>query len=292
MSEVREYDPIRHLANTVFPDDVLLDASAPRLMFMVGNFTLYFDESCSHPPAPLVYTVAGYLATDVQWRKFRKEWRRILEGEGLDHFHMVKFQACKPPYDAWSKEKRIHFLASLHSVIHKRTLMSFATTANIEDFNSLTLEQQRDLISPHVFAAKNCLKGVGFWAASNIVNHPVIAYIFEEGQPHQRQLSRLVDSLTDEDKSFFRMASLSFAGKKSLNPLQSADVVAYEASKEATRRLDPDNPRRARLSGLNLASDPSKNIWRYCGRQDFLDTLRDAELRAKDYATRHATSAS
>jgi hypothetical protein len=163
---------------------------------MVGGFTLYCDESYTHPPDPRVYTVAGYLSTDVQWSKFRKEWRRILEAEGLDHSHMVDFQACKPPFDSWSKDKRIRFLASLHAVIHKRTIMSFATTADIEEFETLTSEQKKVLVSPHIVAAKNCMKTVEFWAAENIINYPVIAYIFEEGQPHERQLNQFGEFVT------------------------------------------------------------------------------------------------
>src|SRR2546421_3961873 len=117
---------------------------------MIGTYSLYFDESYSHKPEPRVYTVAGYISTDVEWRKFSKEWRRTLDAEGLGFFHMVDFQACKSPYVAWSKGKRAKFLASLHAIIHKRTLASFATTANLEDFETLTPDQQKALVSPHV----------------------------------------------------------------------------------------------------------------------------------------------
>jgi hypothetical protein len=261
---------------------------------MVGDLSLYFDESYSHSPEPRVYTVGGYLSTDVQWRKFRKEWRKLLDSEGLDYFHMVDFQACKPPYGSWSKDKRAAFLASLHAVIHKRTLMSFATTADVEDFETLTTEQKKTLVSPHVFAAKNCMKMVGFWAAQKIINHPIIAYIFEEGQPHQRQLSRLVETLTDEDKWFFRMASVMFAPKKGENgvsPLQAADIVAYESMREIARQITPTNRREARLSGKNLARDRERNQWLYSVRNDFIKSISDAELRAKDYAERHRNAA-
>lgn len=255
---------------------------------MIGGFTQYFDESYTHPPEPRVHTVAGYLSTDAQWVKFRREWRRLLGAEGLDHFHMVDFQACKPPFDSWSKEKRTNFLKSLHDVIKKRTIISFATTADLDEFDQLSDEQKRALISPHAFAAKNCMKGLGFWAAFHIVNHPVIEYVFEEGQPHQKQINRMIETLTDEDRWFFRMASIRFAPKKGrsgLNPLQSADMVAYEATKDISRKLNPLNTRKARLSGLNLASDPSRHIWRYCGRLDFIETISDAEKRAKEYAS-------
>lgn len=55
-------------------------------MVMIGDFGLYFDESYSHAPDPLVYTVGGYVSTTVQWKKFQKEWRRILDAEGIRFF--------------------------------------------------------------------------------------------------------------------------------------------------------------------------------------------------------------
>jgi hypothetical protein len=258
---------------------------------MLGDFTLYFDESYNHPPAPLVYTVGGYLSNDVQWRKFRKEWRQILDSEGIDHFHMVDFQACKPPYGSWSLEKRIEFLRLLHEVIKKRTVMAFATTADVDDFEKLEPKQKEALISPHVFAAKNCMKQVGLWAATHIINHQVIAYVFEEGQPHERQLNRLIETLTDEDKWYFRMASLTFANKKgdgSINALQAADMVAYEAMKEIERKVNPFNERKVRLSGMNLAEDRTRNQFLYCEYFAFLGAIRDQEMRSGDYAARHA----
>lgn len=88
-------------------DEVVLDDNVVRLMLMVGDLSLYFDESYSHAPEPRVYTVGGYLSTDTQWRKFRKEWHKILEAEGVDYFHMVDYQACRPPYGSWSKNKRV-----------------------------------------------------------------------------------------------------------------------------------------------------------------------------------------
>lgn len=250
---------------------------------MVGDFTLYCDESYSHPPEPRAYTVGGYLSTDVQWKKFRKEWRRILEPEGINYFHMVDFQACKPPYDSWSKEKRIKFLGSLHGVIHKRTMLSFVTTADLADFEHLTTEQKRELVNPHVFAAKNCMKAVGFWAAGNILNHPVIAYIFEQS-PQDKKLRKLfTETLTDEDRWFFRMASLTVADKRIVSPLQAADMLAYEANKEVVRKLTPVNARPVRLSGKNLAIHPERDKWFYCEHYAFLGAIRDAALRAKAY---------
>ena len=218
---------------------------------MLDDHTLYFDESYTHPPAPRVYTVAGYVATDVQWKKFQREWRKILDAEGIEYFHMVDFQANNLPYGAWSIDKRARFLASLHAIIHKRTLMSFSTTADLAEFERLTHEQKKILVNPHVFAAKNCMKAVGLWAAESIVNHPM-SYVFELGSQYQGKLRTLLSSLPDEDRGWFRFGSLRFADKKSTRPLQAADIVVYESMKDVARRLDETNQRPARLSGLNL----------------------------------------
>lgn len=252
---------------------------------MVGGFSIYFDESYSYPPEPRVYTVGGYISTDVQWKKFRREWRRILAAESIPYFHMVKFQACKPPYDVWSKDKRADFLASLHAVIHNRTLMSFATTVDITDFEALIPEQKKKLVNPHIFAVKNCMKAVGFWAAEKLIHHPLIAYIFEQGSEHDKQVKRLLDEeLPDEDRWFFRLASLKHVDKKTggMPPLQAADIVAYEAMKEIARRLNTEKQRPARLSGINLGKT-NRDIWLYCGKRDFISSIEQAELRAKAY---------
>ena len=71
----RGYDAFEHLCHVAFPE-----GSKGRLMAML---TAYFDESYSHktlaePDKPLVYTVAGWVATVEGWRAFRKEWKKAL----------------------------------------------------------------------------------------------------------------------------------------------------------------------------------------------------------------------
>lgn len=249
---------------------------------MITDYTAYFDESYTHPPQPRVYTIAGYISLDVRWKKFRQEWRKQLSSENIDSFHMVDFQACKPPYGDWSQEKRISFLQSLHSIIHRRTIQSFATTVDLDEFETLTEEQKAVLGSPHVYAAVNCMKAIGFWTAQNIINYP-IAYVFERGSAHEKELNRLFnEGLLDVDHSFFRLGSLTHKDKRESVPLQAADILAYETLKEVERRLTITNPRPVRESIKNLGRVEA-DWWVYCERYTFLQSFHDHAKRRAGY---------
>ena len=250
---------------------------------MIPDYTVYFDESYNHAPEPFVYTIAGYLSKDSEWRRFRKEWHRILAKENIEYFHMVDFQACKPPYGDWSKEKRIKFLQSLHKTIHRRVERSFATTVNIEDFESLTSEQKEVLGNPHVFAAVNCMKMIGFWTGMNVRYDP-ISYVFEQGSRHDKHLRRLFnEELRDEDRNFFRVGSFELADKRVKSPLQAADILAYETTKEVVRRLTPVNPRVVRESIRNLGR-VEIDQWLYCEKSSLIGSYNDALLRRRAYS--------
>ncbi|MDT4954851.1 MAG: hypothetical protein QOJ02_2989 [Acidobacteriota bacterium] len=249
---------------------------------MITDYTAYFDESYSHTPEPLVYTIAGYVSTNVQWKKFQKEWRRQLDGENIDFFHMVDFQACKPPYGDWPKEKRVNFLKSLHEIIHKRVTRSFATTVNIDDFESLTSYQKKMLGNPHIYATFNCMSAIGFWTAENLLHYPM-AYVFEQGSRHDKQLRKLFnEDLRDEDRHFFRVGSFELKDKRERRPLQAADILAYETTKEVVRRLTPINPRAVRKSIKNLGR-AENDEWRYCNKEELIESVRARLRRRRAY---------
>jgi hypothetical protein len=96
------------------------------------------------------------------------------------------------------------------------------------------------------------MKMIGFWRAESVMYDP-IAYVFEQNPNQDKHLRKVfVNELREEDRSFFRIGSLTLADKRVLMPLQAADMFAYEAMKEIERRLDTKNSRSARESGKNL----------------------------------------
>src|SRR5438105_14127641 len=110
---------------------------------------------------------------------------------------MGDFQACKPPYDAWSKQKRVSFLKALHKIIHKRVQRSFVSTVIMEDYNRLTDEQKHAFGTPHAYAAINCMKHIATWCNENNYNDP-IGYVFEKGSAHDKEIRQLCEKMLSD----------------------------------------------------------------------------------------------
>ena len=84
--------------------------------------TLYGDESYSHPPAPLVYTIAGYISETYRWEKFEREWAKVLEKENIEFFHMKDFAQKKGVYETWEDKTGSHRLPDLVSLMCLQSL--------------------------------------------------------------------------------------------------------------------------------------------------------------------------
>lgn len=248
--------------------------------------TAYFDESYSHPPTPRVYTVAGYVSTVDEWRKFQKEWRRELGIAGVvDFFHMTQFEARVKDaegnlhgisgYKDWDTEKRVKVLKRLHRTIHRRVLIGVAASVVVDDYDELITHDLRPGFGdPHEFAVVACLKHIRQWGKENGYSEP-INYVFESGSDRQNVVDRTFHHayLDEEKRREYRIGSWIFANKRDSNPLQAADILAYECMKEVSRRFDTGNTRPVRRSMENLAKEAYLNEWHYYDRKQLLFIL-------------------
>lgn len=241
--------------------------------------SVYFDESYNHPTdsnpnPPLVYTIAGYISTDKRWRKFQREWREVLKEAGVAFFHMSKYEARKGEYENWPQEKRVRILKKLHSIILKYYIQSVATTVILSDYNELTEREKLAFGHPHVMAVIACMKDISIWGDYFGYREPM-AYIFEAGSDHEGEMNRMFRSRAgdEEFKRHYRFGSWAFVDKRDMPPLQAADILAYEITKETSRQRDAGNTRPLRLSMINL-SQTNRDIWRYYSREEFAEVLR------------------
>ena len=90
---------------------------------------------------------------------------------------------------------------------------------------------------PYAFCALMCLQSVADWADKVRYDGP-IAYIFEGGAAHRGELDEIYKRIAknEDAKRRYRLISLTYADKKEVNPLQAADILAYESYKNIRDR--------------------------------------------------------
>lgn len=266
-----------------------IDYLCPPLLLYGGTLmtmlAAYFDESYSHKPNPLVYTVAGYISTVQEWKRFQKEWTRELRRAGVDFFHMTTFEARMKNddgkllgvgmYKDWNNEKRVEVIKRLHRTIHRRVMVGIAASVVVADYDEvITPELRPGFGDPHEFAVIACLKHIRRWGQENGYSEP-IAYVFESGSDRQKIVNSSFQHayLDEEKRREYRIGSWAFADKRDLNPLQAADVLAYEVMKEQSRRLEKGNTRPVRRSMENLAKKAHLNEWYFYDREQLMFIL-------------------
>jgi hypothetical protein len=86
------------------------------------------------------------------------------------------------------------------------------------------------------------------------------------------------EDLREEDRNFFRIGSFKLADKipapmdtRPATPLQAADILSYETTKEVVRRLTPVNPRAVRESIRNLGR-VELDQWLYCEKLSLINS--------------------
>lgn len=103
--------------------------------------------------------LGGFVASERQWKLFRRDWDAILKREGVPAFHAVEFfqpasfESSSSPYTGWRLPRRKKFLADLLGVIERRR--------QIHPIGSLV--DVRDFLAMHPDARRMATGGLRLW---------------------------------------------------------------------------------------------------------------------------------
>jgi len=210
----------------------------------------YFDRS--ELPKYGIAVVAGYLSHVDLWDRFEPDWRKILRLEGLEFFHMADYVARQGPYKGWSDRRRLKVIKQLISVIDHVSLYHFATGLRTTDLDALIpKKQQHRELPPYGLCAICAAAGIMAWVRDRGSPSP-IACVFESGDEHGGQIVDAFSSAKRKsDELDRRLLSWSFEDKRKIWGLQAADLLAYEAARQAVLNLGlRDHPVRQSLLRL------------------------------------------
>lgn len=201
----------------------------------------YFDESGDEQDQHVkIVGIAGCVAPVAHWERFSIDWRNTLDDEGIQHFHMREFAHSSGQFKTgWkgNEERRSRFYGKLWRILESITPMYYGCFIPMESYRQLfTAEQRKRLGDAYFIAYQGCMSAVMSVMLGGI---PVteIATVFDDrkgvGGYHDAFYERVVKGRFWRD----RIPRPIRRDMRKILPLQAADIVAYECSKEYERRL-------------------------------------------------------
>lgn len=214
----------------------------------------YFDESGSHDASPIL-CVAGYLYEEEECLLLDEEWAKILKEYDLPYFHMVSCAHGNYPFDKLSKDDRICAQTKAINAIKNHAAHGFTVTVVEKEYNNC-VRPADPFGAAYAFCCFMCLVGIEKWADKNNYDGD-IAYFFEAGATHQATANKMLNSIfkNEEMRRLFRYGSHSFVDKKKVRPVQTADILAWQAALYQKRYLAGGTMPREDLKALIRGTD-------------------------------------
>ncbi len=208
---------------------------------------MYMDDSGTNPAT----CIAGYLGGRTQWNRLERDWKKVLEREGVSEFHGKNFWSRTGEFCGWDDKRHAKFIDDLLKIIEGLRIYPFASATYPEDWKVLSLDERRFLTGGVFLYGELILSGKPSQPKALPFHHCLFA-----------PLDYCHDGLTvyyhfDSDKNFDGWASkfysyvrkmhmlgwthkmgaeITFANSVESAPLQAADLLAWEVNRYATER--------------------------------------------------------
>jgi hypothetical protein len=224
----------------------------------VAVLTAYFDEAGTDVKKPAV-AVGCYIATCDQWKRFNQDWQWLKDRSGVKTYFRRTDQESFWLHDEtkhWDREMQIAVYQAQHAFIHAYTLAGWSGSVIKSDYDDAIQGRDRTALgTPYEFCLRHCMAGVVRFLKERPIEDEIL-YVIESGAEGEGHLKEAFNKFlaNPELKESHRLKSAdswAFVSKKKGMPLQAADALAYEASKEMENRFG-ETKRWTRKSFLDL----------------------------------------
>jgi hypothetical protein len=205
------------------PADDLLDAAMPATGWAV-MLNAYFDESGRTGG---IFAVAGWAYDRRQARKCRKDWSQLFQKYG--ECHMTDLALKQKQFEGISDKEAGRLIQRAISIINKCASFGVAISCDSHELESFLPKWIQGFEGAYPVCCHVAMTMLG----GLVEETEEIAYFFESGHRHQKQAHRFMSRVLDtpELKKSYRHYSHTFADKKDMKQLQTADVLAWEWAK-------------------------------------------------------------
>ncbi len=196
------------------------------------NLNVYADESGIHEEATHC-VVAGFIASQLQWRLFEEEWVGLLSEAGLSRFHATKLFGRRA-----SRRRTDEFAET----ISRHGLFPIGAGTEIAAFNRLSVGERRFVTGAHMRGSKPVTSGAQsqpyylafqyllIEATNRASVDGTVDFIFDRQtvlQAKARQTYEDYSSNLSDETRRKKLGSISFENSAEFPALQAADMLAH-----------------------------------------------------------------
>lgn len=214
----------------------------------------YVDEAGIHGGAK-VCCVGGYFGGINQWKKFDRQWRKILDREGIQEFHSKKFWARDKDgnrvgvYKNWNKQRAKQFQDDLVAVIQNNRIFPFSAAVVLDDWNSLREDERRWLTGaflsdgqfttsgapnrPYYLALGFCIQKVAQYCKQGLR----VDYSFDLNHSYRGYSMDFYALMKRWNMRRDRMGEIAFPTSEEAPPLQAADLLVFHGCRYSVKAL-------------------------------------------------------
>ena len=213
--------------------------------------TAYLDDSAD--PA-VAFVAAGFFCLDPEWKRLRREWRRVLKAHSLTYFRSYECRALKGEFSKieqkWGNEKARTIADDirrrLEDVIESsRIMMGVGFGINMKDFHEVdslpearaNQQWMRECHDYQTCAFRNVFNLLGHILILELSGENFVAFVCDQST-HDRKIRRGYERMKQKFEILqSRFIGLSTLDDKKVPELQMADLMADVAREMITRYI-------------------------------------------------------
>jgi len=146
------------------------------------------QENLQLPPGGYIFALAGYVATVESWEEIDRRWTATLAREHIPLFRAYRCLHGKRPFQGWTLEKCLQFMAELVGIINEHAILGVGVTVPIHNV--------RKFSEPYRVCLYGCLRTLAL--SGHFPRDEEIALVFEEGEGVRAHILEYLDRLRRE----------------------------------------------------------------------------------------------
>lgn len=192
------------------------------------QWTAYFDTAGSETDADgTVLITAGIVSTVEKWRRFDREWMRLLADEGIHALHMREFVPSRGVFKDWDEPRKAALLDRLIAETKRGVHKIFVTAVVLPHYHAFNAQYQlsETIGGPYALAQGACVTQAFQWLYDTKPRHDGAGFYVAHGDNGQ---GRFMQMMQREKAIIPEVAKTVNAAGETITPFQAADFIAWE----------------------------------------------------------------